>query len=54
MNPGYLLMPGRLPLTRCRTCGVQMAHRHTHICIGPKRGPVLDLRGARGREVAGL
>jgi hypothetical protein len=45
-----LLLPGRLPLIRCRVCGVETAHPHTHICVEPERGPLLDLR--RGGPVA--
>ena len=49
MTPaGYLLMPGRVPLRRCRTCGVEMAGpSHVHICVEPERVPVFDLRPGR-------
>ena len=53
MTPGYLLMPGRLPLRRCETCGVTVAAlNHVHICVEPERGPILRLHWTEGREVS--
>lgn len=46
----WLLLPGRLPFRRCRVCGVETAHQHTHICVEPERGPLVV--GGAAREVA--